>query len=56
MPTIDINDTTLYYERAGTGAAILFVHGMCGDADVWAEQARRLCAEGHKVVKGRVVA
>ena len=42
MPTIEINDTTLYYERAGTGPAILFVHGMCGDADVWAEQARRL--------------
>src|SRR5688572_85263 len=42
MPTIDINDTTLYYERAGSGPAILFVHGMCGDADVWAEQARRL--------------
>ena len=42
MPTIDVNDTTLYYERAGTGPAIMFVHGMCGDADVWAEQAHRL--------------
>ncbi|MGH3369045.1 MAG: alpha/beta fold hydrolase [Nocardioidaceae bacterium] len=42
MPTIDVNDTTLYYERAGDGPAILFVHGMCGDADVWADQARRL--------------
>ena len=42
MPMIDINDTTLYYERAGTGPAILFVHGMCGDANVWAEQAHRL--------------
>ena len=42
MPTIDINDTTLYYERAGSGPAILFVHGMCGFGDVWADQARRL--------------
>jgi 3-oxoadipate enol-lactonase len=42
MPTIDVNDTTLHYERAGHGPAILFVHGMCGDAEVWADQARRL--------------
>ena len=42
MPTVEVNDTTLYYERAGDGPAILFVHGMCGDAEVWAEQARRL--------------
>lgn len=41
MPTIDINDTTLYYERTGQGPAMLFVHGMCGDAEVWADQARR---------------
>lgn len=42
MPTIDIDDTTLYYERTGQGPAILFVHGMCGHADVWADQAERL--------------
>jgi pimeloyl-ACP methyl ester carboxylesterase len=41
MPTIDINDTTLYYERIGQGPVMLFVHGMCGDAEVWADQARR---------------
>jgi 3-oxoadipate enol-lactonase len=45
MPTIDIDDTTLFYERAGQGPAMLFVHGMCGDADVWADQARRLSNE-----------
>jgi pimeloyl-ACP methyl ester carboxylesterase len=42
MPTIDINETTLYFERAGQGPAVLFVHGMCGHADVWAGQAERL--------------
>src|SRR5688500_12954336 len=42
VPTIDVNDTTLHYERTGRGRTILFVHGMCGDADVWADQARRL--------------
>jgi pimeloyl-ACP methyl ester carboxylesterase len=41
MPTVDVNDTTLYYEQDGQGSPMLFVHGMCGDADVWADQARR---------------
>jgi 3-oxoadipate enol-lactonase len=41
MPTVDVNDTVLHYERTGQGPAMLFVHGMCGDADVWAHQARR---------------
>lgn len=41
MATIDVNGTTLYYERTGAGPALLFVHGMCGDANVWADQARR---------------
>ena len=41
MPTIGVNDTSLYYERQGEGPAMLFVHGMCGDAEVWADQARR---------------
>ena len=41
MATIEIDDTTLYYERTGQGPAMLWVHGMCGDADVWADQARR---------------
>lgn len=39
MATIDVNDTTLYYECDGQGPALLFVHGMCGDAEVWADQA-----------------
>jgi pimeloyl-ACP methyl ester carboxylesterase len=50
MPTIDVNDTTLYYERTGQGPAMLFVHGMCGDAEVWADQARRL-ANDHTCVR-----
>ncbi len=41
MPTIEANGTTLYYERSGNGPAILFVHGMCGHADVWTDQAKR---------------
>jgi 3-oxoadipate enol-lactonase len=41
MATIDVDDTTVHYERSGAGPAMLFVHGMCGDAEVWADQARR---------------
>lgn len=50
MPTIDVNDTTLYYERTGQGPTMLFVHGMCGDAAVWADQAHRF-AEDHTCVR-----
>ena len=42
MPTIQVRDTTLYYERAGSGPELLFIHGMCGDAAGWAGQVDRL--------------
>jgi pimeloyl-ACP methyl ester carboxylesterase len=42
MPTIPVRDTELYVERAGSGPELLFVHGMCGDASVWAGQVARL--------------
>jgi pimeloyl-ACP methyl ester carboxylesterase len=42
MATIEVRDTTLYYEQAGNGPALLFIHGMCGDADVWRGQVDRL--------------
>lgn len=41
MATIELNDTTIYYERSGQGPALLFVHGAFGDADNWADQTRR---------------
>jgi hypothetical protein len=44
--TSEVNGTTLHYERSGQGPAMLFVHGMCGDADVWADQARRFSGRG----------
>jgi pimeloyl-ACP methyl ester carboxylesterase len=42
MPTIPVRDTTIYYEQAGEGPSLLFVHGMCGSATVWAGQVDRL--------------
>jgi pimeloyl-ACP methyl ester carboxylesterase len=47
MATIDVDDTTIHYERAGRGPAVLFVHGICGDAEVWADQAQRFADSGH---------
>jgi pimeloyl-ACP methyl ester carboxylesterase len=42
MPTIPVRDTTLHYEQTGTGPQLLFIHGMCGRADVWTGQVERL--------------
>jgi pimeloyl-ACP methyl ester carboxylesterase len=39
---IEANGTTLYTEQSGHGPSLVFVHGMCGDARVWADQAQRL--------------
>jgi hypothetical protein len=33
MPTIDVNGTTLYYERRGEGPPVLFISVFTGDAD-----------------------
>jgi 3-oxoadipate enol-lactonase len=42
MPTTTIRGTTIHHQQAGDGPDLLFVHGMCGDADVWAGQVQRL--------------
>jgi 3-oxoadipate enol-lactonase len=42
MSTIAVRDIDLYYKDNGDGPALLFIHGMCGDADVWAGQVMRL--------------
>jgi 3-oxoadipate enol-lactonase len=39
---VNITGTQLYYEEVGTGQPMLFIHGMCGDASVWADQMQRL--------------
>jgi 3-oxoadipate enol-lactonase len=50
---IAVLDTQLYVEQAGTGPTLLFIHGMCGDADVWRGQVRRLADEFHCVTYDR---
>jgi 3-oxoadipate enol-lactonase len=39
---VRVRDTQLYVEQAGSGPVLLFVHGMCGDGEVWANQVSRL--------------
>lgn len=39
---VKANGTTLYAEQTGDGPSLVFVHGMCGDARVWADQVDRL--------------
>ena len=42
MPSVSLNGADLYYEAHGAGPPVLFVHGMCGNANVWDDQAARL--------------
>lgn len=42
MAMVTVNGTQLYYEERGSGQPMLFIHGMCGDASVWADQMERL--------------
>ncbi len=42
MGEVEVNGTSLFYVEAGSGPALLFVHGMAGSADVWSDQMARL--------------
>jgi len=44
MPTVHANGTSLYYESQGHGPVALFIHGMCGNANVWDGQVAMLGA------------
>lgn len=46
---VTANGTSLYAEEVGRGPALVFVHGMCGDARVWADQVDRL-GDRHRCV------
>lgn len=39
---VAVRDTQLYVTATGSGPELLFIHGMCGDADVWQGQVRLL--------------
>lgn len=46
---VNANGTVLYVEQVGSGAPVVFVHGMCGDARAWAGQVDRLAGRHHCV-------
>lgn len=45
MSLIDVNGTTLYYERRGKGPSLLFISGATGDAGHWTRIAETLADE-----------
>ena len=47
---ISVNDTRLYYERAGTGPSLVLVHGGGGDQRYWDGQFPTL-AQQHDVIR-----
>lgn len=42
MPHSEVNGTQLYYEIHGLGRPVIFIHGMCGNANVWDRQVSLL--------------
>jgi 3-oxoadipate enol-lactonase len=53
MATVQVNGTSLYFEESGAGQHVLFIHGMCGDASVWADQVQRLAPHFHCIAYDR---
>jgi pimeloyl-ACP methyl ester carboxylesterase len=53
VPRVAIDGAEIYYETAGSGPALLFIHGMCGDAHAWAGQVERLAPHFHCVTYDR---
>lgn len=50
MPFYQSRDMTLHYEVAGSGPAILMIHGFTNHGLVWAEQIADLLHAGYRVV------
>jgi pimeloyl-ACP methyl ester carboxylesterase len=46
---VPVEGTELFVREVGDGPTLLFIHGMCGDADVWLDQQQRL-SEGYRCV------
>jgi len=49
MPTLALDDTEIYYECTGTGAALLLIHGLGSSGDDWAFQ-RDAFARQHTLI------
>jgi pimeloyl-ACP methyl ester carboxylesterase len=49
MPKVRANDVNLYYEEAGSGIPVVFVHEFAGDWRSWEAQIRFFCSRYHAV-------
>ncbi|MEU5212882.1 alpha/beta hydrolase [Streptomyces sp. NPDC020742] len=49
MPSLDVNDTTLYYEDEGAGPALLLLHGWGTSGQTWGAQLPEFTGD-HRVV------
>ena len=53
MPTIRVNDVSLYYEEYGTGESILCIHGTGSSTALWRDPATALATRGRAIVYDR---
>lgn len=44
MPAVEVNDTSIYYECAGSGPPLLMIHGLGSSGDDWAFQRAAFAA------------
>jgi pimeloyl-ACP methyl ester carboxylesterase len=44
MPSVEINDFRIHYERAGSGPPLVLLHGISGNARSWQHQLQELAA------------
>ena len=50
MPQVDVAGTPIHYHEAGTGAPVVFLHGLYRDADCWTPLADEL-AHRYRVIR-----
>ena len=50
MPTLDINDTTLFYDELGSGEPIILHHGYTGSHDVWLDEIAPRLADRYRCI------
>jgi len=50
MPTVDVNGARLWYDEAGSGPAVLLLHGGLGDSGLW-EPVVPLLAERFRTIR-----
>lgn len=49
MPTVSLEDGSLYYEHQGSGPPLVFIHGGWQDSDSWAHQIEYFAEDYHVI-------